>query len=194
MAYDMKSGLAEFVSRNRDDLYEQDNNFAYHWYKYGEEHKDQFFVNFMVEWMAFNWLYSDIHEKSERKRIEIYYRNQGVLFDAFSLPQVDIFLRMPIKDMSSHDEEQYQETRKMNEKYFRIINAKINSFTEGKRITQEDKEAALLQTLYAVRCNLFHGSKCLYDSRDIELVKAAGVVLHKYLETLLKVGKLSRPF
>lgn len=192
MPHDWREDLSDYASRNRDNLYFDDKNFAYHWYKYGEEHKDQFFINFMVEWMAFNWLYQNPHQKSERKSIEEFYRGQGVVFDAFSLPQVDIIMKCPIHDMSAHDSETYRNSCEINEKNHRIITARLNSYIDGKKITQEDQEAALLQILFSVWCNLFHGSKSLYDPNDIELVRAAGIILHKYLETLIKTGRLSR--
>ena len=44
---------------------------------------------------------------------------------------------------------------------------------------------SLFLTIYQVRCNLFHGSKSLHIDRDIQLVRAASIILENYLKALL---------
>lgn len=45
----------------------------------------------------------------------------------------------------------------------------------------------IIESIYRVRCNLFHGSKGVADSKDKKLVRAANMILKKWLSELLAI-------
>jgi len=142
------------------DLYKR--NIALEWYQYGLEKGDDFFMRFMMHWVAFNWLYNSEPGKSERYKIQQYYEHHSVKFnkfDAFSSPAITVFLEGPVYG-DEYSESNYRGVKRCDTK-------------------------KLLMTLYAVRCNLFHGSKSLMIERDQELVRASACVLEGYLKVLL---------
>lgn len=64
-------------------IYER--NIAKEWYQYGLEHHDDFFMRFMMHWIAFNWLYSsEENGSSEREMIRLYYQNNQHQFDKYT--------------------------------------------------------------------------------------------------------------
>lgn len=143
-------------------------NNALEWYKYGLERNDDFFSRFIMHWIAFNWLYAECDEMSERESIRAFCRyNTEKLrkYDAFSTEAIKIFWEEPVKDSRSglhpYHEKQYQRLKK------------------DRSITD------LFLTMYQVRCNLFHGSKSIYRDRDIALVRASAEILEGYLKALL---------
>ncbi len=145
-----------------------DKNNALDWYKFGLERNDDFFSRFIMHWIAFNWLYAECDEESERSNIRAFCRyNAEKLrrFDAFSTDAINIFLEGPVIDAKTgqhpYHEKQYQRLKK------------DNSITD------------LFLTMYQVRCNLFHGSKSIHSERDISLVRASAEILEGYLKALL---------
>ncbi len=142
-------------------------NVALEWYEYGLEKHDDFFMRFMMHWIAFNWLYSEKQAGDERQKIKEFYRDNKAKFekaDAFSMPDIDVFMECPIFDSASGSRRD----------------------REYERIRRYDIEA-LLMSLYQVRCNLFHGSKCLHNDRDQRLVLASANILERYMKALLEV-------
>ena len=144
-------------------IYER--NIALEWYQYGLEHKDDFFMRFMMHWIAFNWLYSSEDGQSEREKIKSYYEKNYKRFkyDPFGSVDIKIFMESPIYDGKT-------------------ARANVHDY-EG---VKSGNAKSLLMSLYQVRCNLFHGSKSLRIERDRDLVRASANILEKYLEALLK--------
>ena len=143
-----------------------DRNIALEWYQYGLERKDDFFMRFMMHWIAFNWLYSSEDGPSEREKIRSYYEknlNRFDKYDPFSSADIDIFERSPVLDgkTAMPNDRDYDGVKRENAK-------------------------SLLMSIYQVRCNLFHGSKSLRIDRDRELVRASANILEGYLKVLLK--------
>lgn len=140
-------------------------NFALEWYQYGLEKEDDFFIRFMMHWVAFNWLYNSIPKDSERAKIQQYYddhKDQFEKYDAFSSPDIEVFRRGQVYCSTKED---YSDSN-----YKGIMRGNTKK---------------LLLTLYAVRCNLFHGSKSLINERDQELVRSSANILEGYLKALL---------
>ena len=139
-------------------------NVALEWYQYGLEKEDDFFIRFMMHWVAFNWLYNGEYDDLECDRIRsFYYHNKTKFerFDAFSNPAIEIFKEGPVYGRDSGSSEK---------NYEGVMKKQI---------------LPLIRTLYTVRCNLFHGSKRLVIQRDQELVRASAVILEGYLKELL---------
>lgn len=156
------------------------------WYNFGIEHNDPFFVKFVALWMAFNERFSLIkrpksskeenyHDYSERTKINIYCENNEKIIESvhqlvWTSPFIKIFLESGVKDMRAGY------LTKDNENDF-------------KKLTREEgieQSKALFQTIYQVRCNLFHGSKSPDDKRDINLVRCAGEIMEIYMKTIME--------
>lgn len=61
-------------------------------------------------------------------------------------------------------------------------------------IRDERDLRAVLNCLYAIRCNLFHGSKVPGNSRDERLLESANVILTRLLDRLLFVQEQESEF
>ena len=147
-------------------------NIALEWYQYGLKNNDDFFIKFMMHWLAFNWLYSECEKETEWENIQCFcIKNLEILstFDAFNTDEIKIFKQEPVRDGKTARVGFYQKKR-----FDGVNNKDIKS---------------LIMTLYLVRCNLFHGAKSLRIQRDIDLVKASSVILEGYLFALLKKYK-----
>ncbi|GEM_PF-3286217 len=152
------------------------------WYNYGVEHNDPFFVKFMALWIYFNHLYrrfpgkyvdkrGEEREGAEYAKIIEWCNEQRKRFKTkyemvFNSPFIKIFLDDKVIDVKSN----YQ-----NRETFEALK-------DDKDIYKRTN--ALFQTMYQVRCNLFHGDKRFNDPRDIELVRCAGEILEIYLKDL----------
>lgn len=149
----------------------RDIDYALEWYKYGLDKNDDAIVKFMMHWIAFNWLYSAYGDRRETNNIKAFCQNNYDSlshYDAFSDKAIEIFMTSPVYDVI-HDR---NENRK--QRYEKLKNA------QG-----VERLESLFLTIYQVRCNLFHGSKSLHIDRDIQLVRAASIILENYLKALL---------
>ena len=149
------------------------------WYNYGLSIGDDFFLKFMMHWIAFNWIYSKYEDSSKeypreidtigccvRENIDTFKK-----YDAFNSEEIQIFLEKAIVD---------GRTGKRYEKFCKQLSENKN---------EDERILALFKTLYKVRCNLFHGSKSIHNPRDIKLVKASSVILEGYLKVFLDEHK-----
>ena len=66
-----------------------------------------------------------------------------------------------------------------------VLSERTNMRTDTEKLTQQDIDE-LLTSLYYVRCNLFHGSKSMEDSRSVGLVKDCCTILHSLFEIIDK--------
>ena len=147
-------------------------NYALDWYRYGLEKGDDFFVKFMMHWIAFNWLYSEYYDRDESQKIEIfceanYYKLSR--YNPFDTDAFQIFLEKPIHDIIRGRE-------------YTIIYESLKKDNGLKRVK------SLFCTMYHIRCNLFHGSKSFMLERDRRLVSASAEILEVYLKALLTEG------
>ena len=78
-------------------------------------------------------------------------------------------MNSPLKEYKGNDK--FIATKKRKENHTNLIYG-----------TEEEKIIALFQTLYTVRCNLFHGSKDTGDINDVNLVQNSGEILELLLE------------
>lgn len=165
-----------------DQYYYLHKDYALEWYEYGLAHKNDAIVKFMMYWIAFNWLYGKLGRHSDRGGIEAfcnkYYDNLSK-YDAFSSPEIEIFLRDPVKDMRSHNN--VPDGRKTKEEEFWEI---------VKNGSGKERVKYLLYTLLTVRNNLFHGAKFPHCERDLHLVEASSAILERYLATVVNEDPL----
>lgn len=156
-----------------------DRNIALEWYKFGLERGDDFFIKFMMHWVAFNYIYnaSETDEKELERILSFCKHNKETLekYDAFADRKngpISIFLESPIKNGHTG-------------------NVKWDQKNYHKAICNSNDIVALFAMMYQVRCNLFHGSKSIRIARDIALVKASSEILEGYLRVLLSVDNNS---
>lgn len=149
---------------------------ALKWYQYGIEHDKDFISKFMMHWIAFNWMYSDCGNDSERQNIKSFCwrkdnRKKLELYDPFETDAIEVFKEGPVLNVGGEESNDDPD-----ELWKSIANGRNNS-------TQ--RAIDLLLTIYQVRCNLFHGSKSPNDDRDLKLVEASAEIMHEYLKRLL---------
>lgn len=143
------------------------------WYHKGniaekEDTEAGYITKFIFHWIAFNMLYdSGDTERTTRAEIKEFYRmNRNIFdkYDAFCDPAIIVFKERPIGrgKLAGID---FDEIRKNNP---------LN----------------LLYAIYAVRNNLFHGSKTMKIDRNVDLVRSSSIILGNYLKCLLDEPKL----
>lgn len=159
------------------------------WYNFGVEHNSPFFVKFVALWMAFNEQYNEMdgisqYHNRERNRWEVRYGVESEKINefcdkyskllesihdsVFSSDFIKVFMEKSVWDMK-----QGCETSKNRHNY---------EFLTKKTGIEQTK--ALLQTIYQVRCNLFHGGKSPNNKRDIELVLCSGEIMEMYMKAI----------
>ncbi len=145
--------------------------YASEWYEYGRNSKDPT-VRFVMYWIAFNWLYSEIEGDGDKWKIPEYckkHHDRLSKYNAFGTQAYEDLVREPVM--------------RMERTTVRATNSYLNRrLREG---TSEDPIADLLLTIYQVRCNLFHGSKKRRNMRDGILVGASATIMEGYLGKLL---------
>lgn len=151
-------------------------NYALQWYKYGLENNKDFISRFMMRWVAFNWMYCQCGNKSERQNIKSFCwkrENQEKLelYDPFETDAIEIFKKQAVWSKGGQASDDDPE-----ELWKSIRDGRGNS---------TKRAIDLLLIIYQVRCNLFHGSKSPDDDRDMALVEASAEIMGEYLKRLL---------
>lgn len=138
---------------------------------------------FMVYWLAFNFLYAEYNNiitnnkyTKERTAIEKYCGKikeiieEANIFNKFQC-EVDNLTEKPVISSGSN------ETEKARENQRGANNKDSDDFTRFQ---------SLIQIIYTVRCNLFHGSKNPADERDYKLVHASAKIMEYLVGKLVK--------
>ena len=144
----------------------KERNLGREWFELGLKNSGDPFVKFIMHWIAFNWLYDFHDDIREVDRIRSFcMHNISTLrkYDAYSTEEVKLFLEKPIMDGRTGC----------------IKERQVNRY---KQISRNSSIPYLIETLYQVRCNLFHGSKSSADKRDVDVVTASSVLLEGYLK------------
>ncbi len=176
------------------------------WYQIGNNHhpvadndkSESVAFKFVSYWVSFNALYAvekKKEEMSEREQIEAFIRNNEArltgLFRYSMDGSIQIFLERPVlygTDMP--DGGMYSPDRKYNEleckhknefALWRDLNESVEKYKEI------DALVYLIQTIYTVRNNLFHGHKTPYPSRNYQLVDCSQQIMRKLLERLSRL-------
>lgn len=127
------------------------------WVNKGDLESDDF-SKFICYWVAFNcWLYTSTNEVRDREALSILYQKQH-LYKNF--PQLVVANKLVFEQFLSIGT---------------IINNRIPDRQTFVRNATEFNE--VVDMLYEIRCNLFHGSKLDTDTRDREVVEASTPIL-----------------
>lgn len=147
---------------------------AIEWYEQSQG-QNSYPFQFMALWIAFNFLYSEERADSERGQIRWYCRREKaklMQFNPFKNPEfkdiLAVFYEAPVK---TREDSGYYE-----ERYRNICNVKLSD---------EKRTIDLIQTIYSVRCNLFHGNKSFSEPRDQKLVQNSTILLREYMKQIL---------
>lgn len=171
------------------------------WYNYGIEHNDPFFVKFMTLWIAFNEQYKKDPQYNtkgnidERLTIECFCKNHMQQL----LSKYDyVFIKSKLTEefckkntlgkyfIMDMRESGFHSPYKTKEDKDRAIRHREDDCQNIKSNNKEKATLALFNSMYAVRCNLFHGGKDATNKRDIELVRCSGEILEIYLKALIE--------
>lgn len=174
-------------------------NIAEDWFEFGKNgdfpnHSDddtsEVITRFVAYWIAFNAIYSVNFDKlnkrvktemniAEWKQIQhcinLYYDDcfKGVI--DFNAEYINIFKDAPVF------EGRIEPVKGKNYKgYYGFRFDHYRTLTDDES-TEQDKLHALVQTIYQVRCNVFHGNKSSSPDRNYFLVKNSAIVLEKLL-------------
>lgn len=155
---------------------------------------DNSLFKFMAYWIAFCIVYSaDVYSRSDEEtgfdaedeipneweKISKYCKGLGSKLDRIDLCQYRESMKLfakPVFSTSSH-----------NNKGRAIERAKIieKALSDSMCVDKTKMAIAVYQTIYQVRCNLFHGSKELEGPRTSELLNASNMFLEGTLNVLL---------
>lgn len=120
---------------------------------------------FICVYIAFNYLYAGTRQKNESERICATRYAEALCdkydFDPFSC-DVSEYVHTPVRDMLNQD-----------------VTYPVSNVRKG-----------LFDAIYQVRCNLFHGNKCIGDPRDAKLVAQGSDVLIGLLSRILRRGEM----
>lgn len=178
-------------------MYINDNALA--WYEYALRTGDDSVAKFMMNWIAFNFMYGEYRKKddrgvwnTERERISLLCHSRFRDLNRYNpfvedREAIETLIELPVLKGRRFPEWRggprlpYDSARKPHEMTPAELWG-VASLGDGPRRVE-----CLLLTLYQVRCNLFHGSKDPTYIRDLELVESAGIVLEGYIKALLHI-------
>lgn len=148
---------------------------------------------FMAIWLAFNFLYAEYNSinpnkncQSEREAIENYCTKRKAIiekadiFNNFS-GEVAVLTEKPVTSLNKISSSSKRTNG--NDKDWSLINQ--NGATD---INSDDfaRFQSLIQIIYTVRCNLFHGAKNPANERDYNLVYASARIIEFLVGELIK--------
>ncbi|MBI4155738.1 MAG: hypothetical protein HY507_00710 [Candidatus Zambryskibacteria bacterium] len=126
---------------------------------------DDLWVEFILCWMIFDAYLTEISKSgTDRKKLDYFYQNDSEL-KSYMLSQPEALCG-------------YGETLKT---YELVVNMRPGAGDNaGKVVMNTESLEEILEVIYQIRCNLFHGSKNIKNSRDYELVKIGKNFLRRF--------------
>lgn len=150
-------------------------NIARTWYNKAEGSEDPY-DRFICLWFAFNALYNEFFQESERDAIyRLVYSNRyrlsnKTMNNILNSPYVEFFKQRIVRDCRRGSGRDTSESAAV---------LRSNSFYP------KDKLYRLLKILYQVRCNLFHGDKIFGKDSDDQVVSNAAGALEEIIKAYL---------
>ena len=159
------------------------------WYEYALATGDDSVGKFMMNWIAFNWIYCKYSGGTDRRQIEnLCTERQGELegYNPFDDEEaIKVFKKKPVLDGRGGNHRRERPVCPSQMDPWQLHDGLCNG--DGL-----EKIQCLLLTIYQVRCNLFHGSKEPHDERDQKLVRSSATIMQGYMEALLHIDSSSR--
>lgn len=150
---------------------------AQRWYRKAVSADDNY-DRFVFLWFAFNALYNEFFDSSERRAIgDLVYSNRyhisnAGINDILETPHASFFKQRIIRDCRGNGRDTSESAAVL----------RSSDSSPRKRLD------CLLRIVYLVRCNLFHGNKMYGRDSDDEVVTNAAFVLTEIIEAFLKIG------
>ena len=137
------------------------------WIKKGDGETDSFF-KFISYWIAFNcWLTTKTNEYCDRDALDKLYKEPS-LYGGFS---------SIVNDGNN---------KKLFDALVGICPIENNRKRTKRPVNDYKNFAEVMNVLYEIRCNLFHGSKIDSNERDAQVMRAAVPVLELIVKTICK--------
>lgn len=137
------------------------------WWKLKGQRESDPFIKFFFFYVCLDaWITAESGEDQDVRKIRWFLDNQNCLKEAradfWSSSQTQSLLNSlksfsPVKDMRPNHRGEYRE------------------------LNDIDNVEEVIQFIYQIRCNLFHGSKDPMNSRDTNLVELSGLLLEKWI-------------
>lgn len=168
---------------------------AQHWYNQAiaiNKKSPDCIYRFMSSWLAFNFLYSERDRidqrgnfKPERTIIKEYCQKHYTSLErahVFEVCKKEVYklLEEPVISMRE------QPPKSNQGEHTSCDWAKENRVDAlNVKLPMKKRIVALVQIIYTVRCNLFHGAKSPASGRDYELVYSSTIIMEEFLKQLL---------
>jgi hypothetical protein len=158
-------------------------------------HQRSPFMSFMSAWMAFNgWMECVTDARSDRQMIDMIAEHRRAT-DAYEalLQDTPQFQRCVIRFAAMWPVVNVRDARRKlgRDVFWQLERAEfldecrrnnVQLDPQGWAADQVPTWPQLLRTIYAVRCNLFHGAKSPQNIRDGDLVRHADRIMRAYIE------------
>lgn len=145
------------------------------WRERSHNEGDQF-ASFVFIWFCFNaWLEFLSERRTDREMLEELKSksaNMASLIETYdSARNSDNLFNRSLRDLIN----------KSKEKPIRDVRGQRQPIS----ISDEDDFSNIIEVIYRIRCNLFHGGKDANDTRDQVLVKDAAMILRQWIGKLI---------
>lgn len=135
---------------------------------------DDNFDRFIALWIAFNgWTNIETNKTDDSKWIKEVSKSGGVLGENY---------RRLLEDNSN-----FKPKVKALKEAAPVYDMRyLNDSNKAKEISNIENLGEVLEVIYQIRCNLFHGAKDLEDERDHDLVKLAYDILTELFKKIVE--------
>lgn len=144
------------------------------WRERSHNEGDQF-ASFVFIWFCFNaWLEFLSSGRTDREMLEELKAksiNMNSFVEAYDVASSDEFFKRSLRDLIS----------KSTEEPIRDVHGQRQPVS----INDENDFANIVEAIYRIRCNLFHGGKDANDNRDQVLVQDAAMILRQWVGKLI---------
>lgn len=185
------------------ESWEQERKIGTEWYEYASKENDNYFVKFMMYWVAFNWLYEEYRKDSQdtqNSQETKNTKNTKNTKDCNDRPDEKLAIQNFLDGNNNKENLKALESLKIFKKpEFQdaiavltkepIIDARTG-IPKGHykyEVVNNESILDLIYIIYHIRCNLFHGSKSPSSDRNRDLVIASATILDAFLKKLLRI-------
>ena len=178
------------------EIWEQERNIGNEWYEYASKENENYFVRFMMYWVAFNWLYEEYRKYSEDTKDSEYTKDfedtkgckdEKLIIQKF-LDDNDQRNLIALESLNIFTNPQYQQAIDVltEEPIVDARTFKPKRYYKD-QVVNNESILDLIYIIYHIRCNLFHGAKSPSAPRNGALVEAAATILDVFLKKLLGI-------
>lgn len=134
-------------------------DFVEEWIKRAEQENEGSVFQFVSYYIALNYLF-----------------DEGTSLDCGNLSEKELLKRYVVSIAEKYNFNPYKSLSADSELLKGVCSEKTNRETDKTKLQDEDVEELFI-SIYYVRCNLFHGSKSMYNERNCRLISDSCKVL-----------------